>query len=394
MKNESVAILDIRSYSLTFLIGGRGVNGTFVFRGGESSEYDGYGTESFYDVSSFTSAASRLINSVLSSYDGTLKTIYISVPAPFIGIRTKGQSMSFEKRRKITAAEIEALYAAGLNELAENRALADESAMYFSIGDNRRYFSAADVTGSKTAVLQGALCYYFLNEQFYSLTQKLFSASGFTQIEYLPQSLAEATYLLPSKTREGYAAILDVGYAVSSVFVVYGGGIVHEESFDCGVGAILAGLMEEFDVGFEKAKEILAAADVSGGAVPKGIIWTDKDGVMYSVQRINDVIKCGLDELCEKTDVFFEKYYGTKKIAGDSSNPVYLTGEGVQEVRGVAEHTERRLCRVTRAICPEIPYYDKPGYSSRISALNAALRRAEEKSGLRKFLNIFGGNKK
>ena len=123
MKNESVAILDIRSYSLTFLIGGRGVNGTFVFRGGESSEYDGYGTEGFYDVSSFTSAASRLINSVLSSYDGTLKTIYISVPAPFIGIRTKGQSMSFEKRRKITAAEIEALYAAGLNELAENRAL-------------------------------------------------------------------------------------------------------------------------------------------------------------------------------------------------------------------------------------------------------------------------------
>ena len=141
MKNESVAILDIRSYSLTFLIGGRGVNDTFVFRGGESAEYDGYGTEGFYDVSSFTSAASRAINSVLSS-DGTLKKIYISVPAPFIGVRTKGQTMSFEKRRKITSAEIEALYAAGLNELAENRALADESAMYFSIGDNRRYFSA------------------------------------------------------------------------------------------------------------------------------------------------------------------------------------------------------------------------------------------------------------
>ena len=29
------------------------------------------------------------------------------------------------------------------------------------------------------------------------------------------------------------------------MFVVYGGGIVHEESFDCGVGAILAGLMEK-----------------------------------------------------------------------------------------------------------------------------------------------------
>ena len=393
MKNESVAILDIRSYSLTFLIGGRGVTGTFVFRGGESAEYDGYGTDGFYDVSSFTSAANRVINSVLSSYDGTLKKMYISVPAPFIGVRTKGQTMSFEKRRKITSAEIEALYAAGLNELAENRALADESAMYFSIGDNRRYFSVSDVIGSKTAVLQGALCYYFLNEEFYSLTQKLFSAMGFSQIEYLPQSLSEATYLLPAKTREGYAAILDVGYAVSSAFVVYGGGIVHEESFDCGAGSLLAGLMNEFDVGFDKAREILSAADVSGGAVPKGTIWTDRDGNMYSVQRINDVIKCGLDELCEKTDSFFEKYYGSRMIAGDSSNPLYLTGEGVQEVRGVAEHTERRLSRVTRMICPEIPYYDKPGYSSRISALNAALEKAEEKSGLYKFLNKFGGKK-
>ena len=248
--------------------------------------------------------------------------------------------------------------------------------------------------GSKTAVLQGALCYYFLNEEFYSLTQKLFSAMGFSQIEYLPQSLSEATYLLPAKTREGYAAILDIGYAVSSAFVVYGGGVVHEESFDCGAGSLLAGLMGEFDVGFEKAKEILSAADVSGGAVPKGAIWTDREGNMYSVQRINDVIKCGLDELCEKTDAFFEKYYGSKMIAGDASNPLYITGEGAQEVRGAAEHTERRLCRVTRAICPEIPYYDKPGYSSRISALNAALEKAEEKSGLRKFLNIFGGNKK
>ena len=56
MKNESVAIFDIRSYTLTFMIGGRGVNGTFVYRGSESENYDGYGTEGFFDVSSFTAA--------------------------------------------------------------------------------------------------------------------------------------------------------------------------------------------------------------------------------------------------------------------------------------------------------------------------------------------------
>lgn len=394
MKNESVAIFDIRSYTLTFMIGGRGVNGTFVYRGSESETYDGYGAEGFFDVSSFISAATRVFNRVLSSYEGTIREIYVAVPAPFFTVRTKGQTLSFEKRRKITSAEIEALYASGLNELAQNGRFIKQSAMYFSVDDNRRYFSADDITGTKTSILSGALCYYFVSESFYALIHKLFSAAGITQIEFLPQSLSQATYLLPAKTREGYAAMLDIGYVSSSIAVAYGGGIVHQESFDCGAGQILAALMQEFGVDFARAEEILSAADISGGAAVKGIIWRDGDGNAYSVQRINEVIKCTLDELCEKTEDFFQRYYGAKKIAGDSTNPLYLTGEGLQEAKGLAEHVERRLCRVTQIVFPEIPYYDKPTYSSRISALQSALEDTESKAGIRKFLNIFGGKRK
>lgn len=182
MKNESVAIFDIRSYELTFLIGGRGVNGTFVFRGSESDFYDGYGADGFFDVSSFSSAATRVFNAVLSSYEGTMRKLYIAVPAPFIKVRTKGQTLSFPKRRKITEAEIDVLFSSGLNELTENGRYVGCSAMYFSVGDNRRYFSRSDVLATKTALLQGALCYYFVNENFYALTQKLFLSMGFTEI--------------------------------------------------------------------------------------------------------------------------------------------------------------------------------------------------------------------
>ena len=56
MKNESVAVLDIRSYEITFLIGAKGVNGTFVFRGSRSEKYEGYSSEGFLDEASFRSA--------------------------------------------------------------------------------------------------------------------------------------------------------------------------------------------------------------------------------------------------------------------------------------------------------------------------------------------------
>lgn len=394
MKNENVAIFDIRSYSLTFLIGGKGVNGTFLFRGTESDTYEGYGTNGFYDERSFVSTATRLLNAVLSTYDGNVKKLYIATPAPFLKVFGKGQTTSFEKRRKITEAEIDALYAAGLNELAQSGMHAERSAMYFSIGDNRRYFSVNDILGAKTTILQGALCYYFVEDTFFALTQKLFASYGFGEIEYVPQPLSMATYLLPQKTREGYAALLDVGYAASAISIVYGGGIVKTESFDCGVAQIVSELMGEFDVSFDRAEEILAYADISGGAVPRDAVWSDRDGNVYPVQRVNDVIKCALDELCEKVDDFFERCFVGKKIATDSNNPLYLTGEGVRAVKGFSDHAERRLCRVTQTVFPDIPFYDKPNYSSRISALYTALQKEEERSGIRQFFNLFGGKKK
>ena len=41
MKNECVAVLDIRSNEVSFLLGSKGVNGTFVFSGMQSESYEG-----------------------------------------------------------------------------------------------------------------------------------------------------------------------------------------------------------------------------------------------------------------------------------------------------------------------------------------------------------------
>ena len=47
MRNESVAILDIRSYEVTFMLGSKGVNDTFVFYGSHTEKYEGFSTEGF-----------------------------------------------------------------------------------------------------------------------------------------------------------------------------------------------------------------------------------------------------------------------------------------------------------------------------------------------------------
>lgn len=391
MKNERVAVLDVRSFEVTFLIGGKGVNDTFVFCGNKSEKYEGYSTDGFFDEKSFTDAVRSAALSVLKSYDGKVDKIFVGTPAPFVRVRTMGHTNSYPTKRKMTSSDIEALYDSGVSELMESGRLIRRSAMYFALGDNRKYFDEDKLYGMPTSLLKGALCYYFVSETFYDVVTSVLQTLGFSEVEFIPASLAQATYLLPQKTREGYAFLLDIGFMTSTVSVVYGNGIVHEETFDYGVASILVSLMESLQIDYDKAEEILYCANVSGGYVSNDQVWIAEDGASYSEARINDIIKCGLDELCEQVQEFFSKYYREKTNTGFMSNPLSLTGEGVGSIRGAAEHISKRLSRITEIVYPDLPYYDKPLFSSRIALLSTALY-AKKKKGL--FSRIFGGKKK
>ncbi len=391
MKYESVAILDIRSGEVTFAIGTRGVNDTFVFKDSHSEEYEGYLTEGFLDESSFRRAVIKSINAVRQNYDGVIDGVYVGIPGAFVSVQTKGHTISFPSKRKITAQDVDALYESGLNELLMEGRCIHRSAMYFSLGDNRKYFTTQSLYGTPSTLLKGALCYYFIADGLFDGLTALLQGERFTEIKFVPSTLAQASYLLTEKKREGYAFLLDVGFLTTSVSVVYGNGIVHEESFNCGVGTIRVALMQELGVDYLTAEEILNGANISGGNVGREVVWSaENSNRQFSVQHINDIIKCNLDVMCERIDVFFARYYKDKVSMGLTANPISLTGEGVIGIKGLSEHISRRLNRLTEIVCPDLPYFDKPNFSSRISLLAAATGEEKKKGFLQR---IFGGKR-
>ncbi len=394
MGNESVAVLDIRSYEVTFLIGSRGVNDTFVFYGSRTEPYEGFSKDGFFDFASFRSAVLSAVGSVRQNHEGEIGTIFVGVPSAFVSVKTKGHTISFPSKRKISAQEVDALYESGLNELMAEGRYIRRSDMYFSLGDNRKYFGEKELRGASSSNLKGALCYYFADEFFCEKVTSILSEVGIGDVKFIPSSLAQAMYLLPEKVREGYAFLLDIGFLSSSFTVVYGNGIVREETFDQGLGYILVSLMKELGVDYEKAEEILSSANISGGAVAKDLEWTDQNGATYSVRRINEIVKCGLDELCEEIENFFGKYYRGKNADVFRSKPVCITGEGLGSYYGGAEHISSRLNRMTQVPYPDLPYYDKPVFSSRIALLDAALGETKKHGLLYKIFNVFGGKKK
>lgn len=395
MKHESVAILDIRSGEINFLLGSKGVNGMFTLGGMHSEKYEGYVKEGFFDLQSFKDAVLRSASTVLRNYNGTVAQLFVGVPSAFVSLRTIGNTITFQGKRKLTEQDVDELFNTAQAQLMQTGVCIRRSQMYFELGDNCRYFAEKDIYGVSTNLLKGALCFYFAEEEFCETVKSILAEFKFEQIHFLPSTLAQATYLIPEKKREGYAFLLDLGFLTSSISVLYGNGVVHEETFNCGVATVVVALMNALNVDYMVAEEILASADICGGNVPKDALWTTENGDnQFPVAQINDVIKCELDVLCEGVDFFFASKYGAKAATGFTVNPIGITGEGVDYIRGASEHISNRLNRRTEILKPEQPFRDKPENSSRLGLLALATEKTERKeSFLQRLFKSFGGNK-
>ena len=392
MKNESVAILDIRSYEITFMLGSKGVNDTFVFYGSHTEKYEGFSNEGFFDENSFKNAVYTAVNSVSQNYGGRVTEVCVGVPSAFVSVATKGHTCSFPSKRKITAQDVDALYESGLAELMHEGKCIRKSNMYFTLGDKRKYFNVNDLHGVSTNLVKGALSYYFVSDYFYEFIHSVLADMGIEKISFIPSSLAQALYLLPPKRREGYAFLLDVGFLTTTFSVVYGNGIVREETFNFGLGTALVALMQTLGVEYEMAEEILSTTNVSGGAIAKDVTWTSERGdLSFPLCQINEIVKCALDEICESVENFFTKYYKDKNMTALAVNPISITGEGVACIVGASEHIAGRLNRLTEIISPELPYYDKPTFSSRMSLLSVALSDKKKRSWISEIFKSLGG---
>ena len=128
--------------------------------------------------------------------------------------------------------------------------------------------------------------------------------------------------------------------------------------------------------------------------LPVAVFATEGEEISFPVNRVNEVIKCAVDQLCERLDAFLQKYYREKNSATMSVNPISITGEGVWGIKGITEHIEKRIGWVTETVYPDLPFYDKPTASSKISLLNMALNDQMKNTSIwQRLLKRLGGKK-
>lgn len=374
MGNRSAAILDVRSQTVTAVVGAAGVNHTFVFRGSCTRGYDGYEEGRFYSEDNLKEAVVSAFSVAEGSANEHLRTVYVGVPGEFMRVVTKTHMIGLSSPRRICAADIETLCKDGYGSVeADGYDEIEAAALYFITSDGRK---VSDPRGIVSSTLQGNISYMLVSCYFLSLLKRILTEYGFKKVRFLPSPYVQAEYLLDVDYRIGGAFLLDVGALSSTVCAVYGNGVYKQKTFWAGEGQIAALVYGETGMSFEEAASLVKNFNLYRGANAKD----DKEKTV-SLDRLSEIVKKGLDGICEPLSAFLDE------CPAFSSRPILLTGEGITGIRGVEEHISGRVSRDVNVVAPELPYYNKPSMTSRIALLHRALEE-EKKNGF--FRRIFG----
>lgn len=369
MQKKRVAVIDVGSSKITAVVGERGINKTFIIKGSYSFDYDGFQDAIFFDTEQLKQVlffAGEKIKKVLR---GAIDTVYVGVPGEFTQVLVKESQISFPKKKKITDADVDALFEAAFVISSTKYTLINRSAIVYELDDFRRL---AYPVGSVSEILKGNLSFSVCANYFIEAVKPTLLGLGFANVEFVSSTLAEALYLVEAETRDRIAVLLDVGYITTTLAIIHGDGIVYQKSFSYGGGYITAGLVEKFALEFGQAESLKRKINLSRRSTSSvlDVIECD-DGQYFSVEDTKKVVISSLDDLCENISEILEN----SKFSIPEYVPLMITGGGIAYIRGAKEHLSGRLGMAVEVVAPRVPLMDKPTESTVLSLLDLALEQ-------------------
>lgn len=369
MKKRLVLVCEIGSSCIRAMVAGRGINNTFKVKGYKEVEYDGFYEGEFLNVDKLPVILENLISD-LEIQGERLDKIYIGVPAEFSSVMLTEESINFGMRRKVKQEDIDYLYymAGEKSKNSEVEVVSISPISYVLDGYNTN-----DPLGESGAILSTNLSVIYANRKFIELFNNITSGLGFSSVEYISESLAQAQFILPQEKREELSLIVDGGDLTTSIAFVKGEGLTALTSFSRGGGFITNDLAEAFDLSLSEADRLKRQIVLSlkGGQNDCYELVTDLGKVTrISLNFTNEVVAYRIDELSEVISKCIQM--NTKQF--DSYLSVYLTGGGISKIKGGRDYLAKCLGKNVSYGVPNIPGKEKPELASIYSLVNSALK--------------------
>lgn len=373
MVKKDVAILEIGSSTLTVIVGERGVNGTFRIKGKGESDYAGFQNGEFLEPEQVKMAVGLAIANAETGYGGRINELYVGVPGEFSTVVCREACINFTKKKKINDNDVRQLFFVGnIYKKHPTHSVINQAPIYYTLDDGRRLIEPRGMASTK---LKGFISYVLAENNFIDFMNDIFIDLAIRKTGFISSCLAEMLHLFDPSVRDRYAILVDCGYITTNVMLGRGDGLLFLNSFSMGGGYITGDLSQCLKISFPEAESLKHKVVLS---------WDANEGDTYEIQgrdfissfsavSTNQIVEDRLDMIAnyilkclERCEFEFPEYI-----------PIYMTGGGVNYLKGSRDYLSRKLGRRVELVAPNLPHISRPDYSAEIGLLDVALECQE-----------------
>lgn len=372
MKNSSV-ILDIGSATVVALIGKHGANGTFLVSGKGEISYAGFQDANFLEPENLKLVIATAISNAEISAGEKISEITIGVPGEFCACVPKSIEIAFPKIKRVNEIDVQNILNQG-NTFGTDPSfqVINKSAICFDIDDTRRVI---DPIGQKTKKISAQISYILAQKYFVNLMNSIFSDLKIRIKAFICSPLAECLYLFEPVIRDKYAILVDVGFITTNVAIARGNALLFLNSFSLGGGFITGDLAECLKIQFNEAERLKHKVLLNWQTRQNDVYNLEGDEFMqtYSAKATNEIVSDRVEMICE----YIQKCLDNCMYDLPEFLPIYVTGGGLNYLKGVKTILSNKLKRQVELIEPSLPNMNRPDYSSEVGLLNLTLNLEE-----------------
>lgn len=383
---KDIAVLDVTSRLISAIVGAKKAQSVFGIKAVSERACQGYEDGEWFDEADTIQTAKNVLIDAMRQADSRTKRLFVGVPAEFVAVVCKEVAITLDRARKITDEDIDYLTAKGDEFAGSGYVTVNTSVIYFLLDGQDKLYT--DVRGLEGTRIEACVSYVLCKESFVRMFDEVGETLKFTDVRYVASPWAECLGLLEKEQRDRIYMLIDVGYMSTSVALAKGDGILDLKAFSMGGAHIAGDIFEALGVSFELAEEAKRLVDLNLNYARDAILVSSGEEAIKAADAC-EIAKSRLDLFAETFDEIF------KEVEGElpSYMEIYLTGEGIANVRGAKKYLSERLGKNLEIITPKLPGFVKPEDSSKASLLLMA--DTLNKSGFGEVIKkIFNGGKK
>lgn len=291
-------------------------------------QYDGFMDGEFFSAENLTDVFRSLLQDMSSRVGNPIESVFVGVPGEFSACVCKRVTRSFVPCKKLTEGDVANLFD-GVADLGsvQDYTMISYSPMLFELDG----CATLQAVGRKVNELVMECSYILVKNTFINLIGKCLQQCGVKSIDYVSSVLAQGEFAIQKFGAPLQpVVVVDVGHITTTVAVVKGEGLMMLSSFSLGGGHITADLMQVNGLSYLDAEQIKQKVTLTVQAKKdeRYILYNEGRPVNALISITNDVVNSRLESIAGVIKRLLDK-----PMFKDL--PVYLTGDGASNFRGV-----------------------------------------------------------